>query len=76
MLALTRRVRRGETLASNNCLVLDCPDGGRVRIWLLEKPGCGGSQVKVVIDAPDAVTIRRGEHLDDEGGCADGPREA
>lgn len=46
-----------EELGQDNCLVLDLPDGQRVRVWLTETSRFG---VKCVVDAPRAVTVRRG----------------
>jgi hypothetical protein len=59
MLCLTLHAR--ESLAADNCLVLDLPDGRRVRVWL--KPTNSPGRVKLVIDSPHDVRIRRGEHL-------------
>jgi len=68
MLVLSRRVRH-ESLARNNLLVFDLADGGRVRLWLVQKRLPDGraaqDEVKCLIKAPPTVKVRRGEHLSD-----------
>jgi hypothetical protein len=66
VLALT--VPTAGELYSSNCLVLDLPDGSRVRVWL-KKPDRRG-RVRVVIDAPRQVIATRGKLL---GAAAEGP---
>lgn len=44
-------------LGQRNCIVMDLPDGQRVRFWLCETSRRG---VKIVIDAPPVVHVRRG----------------
>jgi hypothetical protein len=61
VLILSRNLK-DEACEQRNCLVLDLPDGSRVRVWMLKKPGKSG-RVRVAIDAPRSVLIRRGEHV-------------
>jgi sRNA-binding carbon storage regulator CsrA len=68
VLALTLKADRGR-LTDSNCLVLDLADGSRVRVWLVEKEN---GKVRVVVDAPRSVTIRRGTLL---GAAACTPEE-
>lgn len=44
-----------------NCIVIDHPDGTRIRVWLLRRRGHGGQFVGV--DAP-GCRVLRGELLD------------
>ena len=46
-----------DQLGRNNCLVLDLPEGKRIRLWLTDSTDKG---VRLVIDAPRSVFIRRG----------------
>jgi hypothetical protein len=61
---LVLRVRPDpDELGQDNCLVLDMPDGSRVRVWVTESNRFG---VKFVIDAPLRVKVTRGKLLGPE----------
>lgn len=47
-----------------NCVILDLPDGTRIRLWLLRVRG--HDCPRVAIDAPRSVSISRGELLPPE----------
>jgi hypothetical protein len=61
MLRISRKVMRD--FGARNCVILDLPDGRRVRLWIIPDTRERGS-VGVGIDAPLDVKILRGEHLD------------
>lgn len=52
-----------DELGQDNCLVLDMPDGSRVRVWVTETNRHG---IKFVIDAPARVKVTRGTLLGPE----------
>lgn len=52
-----------------NCLVLDLPDGSRVRVWLT-RGSKRRNKLRCVIDAPHSVVVTRGKLL---GDAARGP---
>lgn len=71
MLIVTRNVYRD--CGERNLIVLDLPDGRRVKLWVIPTSDRGGPrktrQVAVGIEAPADVKVLRGEHLGDPWEC-------
>ena len=71
MLILTRTVHRD--CGERNLVLLDLPDGRRLKLWVIPTAGRrrsgGAPRVAVAIEAPADVKVLRGEHLQDPWEC-------